>query len=206
MGEGVPRGEPAWRGEGGGLLGSIYVLGGILLGAAQGSHSASAHAQTHVRVHSHTLHSNICAHTVTYMHRVHTQKHVHNPHRCASTHVHSRVYAHTVTHVQTRLHSHTHVATLTFTHTCIRPTAQLHMCTEARGCVHAHIHHTHTRTHRLPIHEWLVGKRQEGARLPWQHILEPDQAWLVQLIWQAVSRWGLLRTPTRTKLVREQLV
>lgn len=30
-------------------------------------------------------------------------------------------------------------------------------------------------THGLPIHEWLVGKRREGAQLPWQHILEPTR-------------------------------
>lgn len=51
-------------------------------------------------------------------------------------------------------------------------------------------------THRLPSDEWLVGKRREGARLPWQHILGPDQASLARLIWQLSASGGLLRTPT----------
>lgn len=58
---------------------------------------------------------------------------------------------------------------------------------------------SHMHTHRLPSDEWLVGKRREGARLPWQHILGPDQALLALVIWQLSASGGLLRTPTPHK-------
>lgn len=168
--------------------------------------TAQAHMHKHTYTRTATHYTATCVHTGLHTCTGCKHRNVHSPHRCVSTHVHARVYAHTVTQVQARLHSHTHVATLTFTHVHTAYSTVTHVHRGAWMCACTHTSHTRARTHRLPVHEWLVGKRQEGARLPWQHILEPDQAWLVQLIWRAVSRWGLLRTPTRTRLVREQLV
>lgn len=166
MGEGVPRGEPAWRGEGGGLPESIYVFGGILLGAARGSHSASTHAQTHVHAHSHTLHSNMCAHRVTYMHRVQTQKRAQSTQVCEHTRARTCLCPHCHTGASTAALSHSRGYTNIHTHVHTAYSTVTHVHRGAWMCACTHTSHTHTRAHTgCPSMSgwWGRGKKAPGC-------------------------------------------